>query len=102
MIYCFAGLLTYSSLLSLPTRVLSSGGWVISRLFNRAYSSGTVQELHLIPFSSVTLNKWLAEQNVANVVIYMIYAKDYSKSKEKYEERPKLSTTGNQPYRLKQ
>ena len=52
-----AGLLTYSHFESLPEinslkEISFSVAKVCSKCFKRAYSSGTVQDFHLFPFSS--------------------------------------------------
>ena len=54
--FCLAGLLTYLGLLCLPTLLYRQWPGEISKLnqCDEAYSSGTVQDFHLIPFSSVS------------------------------------------------
>ena len=66
-----AGLLTYLSLL-LPSRLMIIGsGWRIkvnSIREDEVHSNGTVQDSHLIPFSSVSSLVWeVSEQDFAKV-----------------------------------
>ena len=47
-----AGLLTYS-VIERPSHSLRTVDWVVFNDFGGAYSSGAVQDFHLIPFSSL-------------------------------------------------
>ena len=49
-----AGLLTYPSLKAFPS-VCQTVAWGVFKESYRIYSSGSVQDLHLIPFSSFSL-----------------------------------------------
>ena len=53
--FCLAGLLTYLGLLRLPTLVQAVAGDLskLNLFADEAHSNGTVQDFHLIPFSSV-------------------------------------------------
>ena len=66
-----AGLLTYLGLLCLPTFMFIGSGWRIkvnSIREDEVHSNGTVQDSHLIPFSSVSSLVWeVSEQDFAKV-----------------------------------
>ena len=66
-----AGLLTYLGLLCLPTFMFIGSGWRIkvnSIREDEVHSNGTVQDSHLIPFSSVSSLVWeVSEQDFAKI-----------------------------------
>ena len=67
--FCLAGLLTYLCLLCLPTFIYRQ--WleneVNSIYTDEAHSNGTVQDFHLIPFSSVLSLAEISEQDFAKL-----------------------------------
>jgi len=65
-----AGLLTYS-VFERPSHPILSGQWhwVLFKNFGRAYSSGSVQDLHLIPFSSLFRRIWNCDTKTDTKVI---------------------------------
>ena len=77
--FCLAGLLTYLCLLCLPTFLYRQ--WleneVNSIYTDEAHSNGTVQDFHLIPFSSVSS---LVE--VADTRLMQRYGKNLKKQKK--------------------
>ena len=67
--FCLAGLLTYLGLLRLPTLVRAVAGDLskLNLFADEAHSNGTVQDFHLIPFSSVSSLLEVAEQDNAKI-----------------------------------
>ena len=65
----FAGLLTYSCLYHLP--ILQQ--WYFDTNIPRAYSSGSVQDLHLIPFSSLMEQSSAKIHNIIENLLFCEY-----------------------------
>ena len=71
--FCTAGLLTYLwRKNAFPNVRFSGGGYLLISIFCENYSSGTVQDFHLIPFSSHFLKKdlWTVSAKVWKNIIY--------------------------------
>lgn len=70
-----AGLLT-CPFFKPPSRPCGQWHWVLFEDFSGAYSSGSVQDLHLIPFSSLSRSCGIATpKSAANVKLFFQYVK---------------------------